>query len=121
MAKLLTIHGQEPFDSLDNDFHIELTEFQMKCLTKWLKGIKLPPFINVLYEFIETNVRHREQQEREIILLDTLVAHLKGFADDLLPGGFEDSFPPDITIAQTVATWKALVMYQRNHEQEINT
>jgi hypothetical protein len=66
MAKLLTIRGQEPFDSLDKGFHVELSEDQRKGLTDWLKGIELiSPFLNVLYEFIETNVRHREQHEIE--------------------------------------------------------
>jgi hypothetical protein len=124
MAKLLTIRGQEPFDSLDKGFHVELSEDQRKGLTDWLKGIELiSPFLNVLYEFIETNVRHREQHEMEWTLVDTLVAHLDsyGLDEDMLPGGldsFESSFPPDITIGQTVATWKAIVMYQRKHEQE---
>jgi hypothetical protein len=54
-----------------------------------------------------------------------LVAHLEsyGLNDDLLPGGldsFEGSFPPDITIRQTIATWKIIVMYQKKYEHEIN-
>jgi hypothetical protein len=66
MAKLLTYCGQEPFDSLDKDFHVELNEDQRKDLTDWLRGIELmSPFLNILYEFIETNVRHREQHEIE--------------------------------------------------------
>ena len=52
-------------------------------------------------------------------LVVTLSAHLDNYGlDNSLPPDFEDNFPPNITVGQTVATWKAIVIYQQKHEQE---
>lgn len=39
--------------------------------------------------------------------------------EQLLPADFTDKFPEDITISQSIATWKTAVMYQQQTETEV--
>ena len=62
---------QEPFDSLNEIFLQPLQtkdeggEDQIGKLNTFLRGIDLSPFLNLLYEFIETNVRHLDTQNKD--------------------------------------------------------
>ena len=62
---------QEPFDSLHEIFLQPLQtkdeggEDQIGELNRFLRGIDLSPFLNLLYEFIETNVRHLDSQNKD--------------------------------------------------------
>ena len=52
-------------------------------------------------------------------LIDTLVADLDNYELEELPPQFEEQFPQTITVGQAVATWKAIVFYQQQHEHDI--
>ena len=52
-------------------------------------------------------------------LIDTLVAHLDNYGLERLPPQFEKQFPRTITVGQAVATWKAIVFSQQQHEHDI--
>ena len=52
-------------------------------------------------------------------LIDTLVAHLDNYKLEGLPPQFEEQFSQTITVGQAVATWKAIVFYQQQHEHDI--
>lgn len=41
----------------------KLNTDQEAVLLSYLKGIKVPPLINLLFEFIETTVRHYESYD----------------------------------------------------------
>ena len=52
-------------------------------------------------------------------LIDTLVAHLDNYGLEGLPPQFEKQFSQTITVGQAIATWKAIVFYQQQHEHDI--
>ena len=54
---------QEPFDSLNERFLVELDGDASEELDQVLHMFDLPLLLGTLYEFIETNVTHREQRE----------------------------------------------------------
>ena len=62
---------QEPFDSLNEIFLQPLQtkdeggEDQIGELNSFLRGIDLSLFLNLLYEFIETTVRHFDPQNKD--------------------------------------------------------
>ena len=56
---------QEPFDSLPSELLQELEDDQKEQLNKFLPKTELQPLLTMLYEFIETNVRHRETREKD--------------------------------------------------------
>ena len=45
-------------------------------------------------------------------LLETLEAHVERYGLDPLPSHFRKKFPESITLGQTAATWKHIVIYQ---------
>ena len=55
---------QEPFDSLHEEFLVELGDNEEK-LDRVLHKFDLPLLLSTLYEFIETHVRHREAREHD--------------------------------------------------------
>ena len=55
---------QEPFDSLHDNYLVELGDKE-KELNRVLAKCDLPVLLCTLYEFIETNVRHREPREHD--------------------------------------------------------
>lgn len=51
---------------------------------------------------------------------DTIYAHLESYElEDMLPHQFQMRFPESITVGQSVEAWKAVVIYQERHEQEV--
>lgn len=53
-------------------------------------------------------------------LRDTIHPHLENYhLADTLPLHFSDKFPEEITVEQSIDTWKTIVMYLEKHEQEI--
>ncbi|XP_019853235.1 PREDICTED: E3 ubiquitin-protein ligase RNF213-like [Amphimedon queenslandica] len=122
MAKCLTIRNQEAFDSFGEELMKNLSKEQVENLKSYLKGIDVPPFLNLLYEFIETTVRHYESNYIGITwsLSDTLYLHLENSElEYLLPEDFQKKFPKSITVDQTVEVWKTIVMFQYDYEQKI--
>ena len=61
---------QEPFDNFRDEFLEELHgeaedgSNQLKELDQMLKSVDVPSLLNMLYEFIETYVRHSESREK---------------------------------------------------------
>lgn len=50
-----------------------------------------------------------------------MFAHLEAYGmEKYLPPEFCTKFPDSITIKQSIATWKAIVVYQQKHECEIS-
>ena len=62
---------QEPFDLLKGEFLEDLHEAaddgsnQVEALYKALRLFDIAPLLNMLYEFIETYVRHCESKEKD--------------------------------------------------------
>ena len=62
---------QEPFDLLKEEFLGDLHETaddgsnQVEALYRTLRSFDIPPLLNMLYEFIETFVRHCESKEKD--------------------------------------------------------
>ena len=52
-------------------------------------------------------------------LISAVAAHLNDYGLEGLPHQFEEQFPQTITVGQAVATWKAIVFYQQQHEHDI--
>uniref|UniRef100_A0A1X7TWB5 RZ-type domain-containing protein n=1 Tax=Amphimedon queenslandica TaxID=400682 RepID=A0A1X7TWB5_AMPQE len=122
IGRNLTILGEEPFDSFSKDLLKCLQEDQKKDLMVYLKSIDIPPFLNLLYEFIETTAQLSESHNIQLgwSLRDTIYPHLQNYhLADTLPHHFSDRFPEEITVEQSIDTWKNIVLYLEKHEREI--
>ena len=58
LAAQLTLNGQEPFDSVNDDFLEPLTEANQRDLDRCLRFFNLKQLLGVLYEFTETFIKH---------------------------------------------------------------
>ena len=69
--KWILLNVQEPFDLLKEDFLEDLHETaddgsnQVEALNRALRFFDIAPLLNMLYEFIETFVRHCESKEKD--------------------------------------------------------
>jgi hypothetical protein len=116
LARAITLSGQEPFHTLNNELLEPLPEGQCQQLDKALPKVDLGSLLGTLYEFIETYIRHIDMGKKEWTLLDTLVPHLERNNLDVLPE--LEELPGDITLAQTAATWKYIVHFQAKQRQD---
>ena len=70
LARQLCLRGQEPFDSIRQEFLRDLSEDedgedQFKALDRCLGQFEPDLLLGTLYEFIETYVKHSPQQEHD--------------------------------------------------------
>ena len=56
---------QEPFDTLNSELLEELTETQYHQLDQALPKFDLGTLLSILYEFIETYIRHIDVSKKE--------------------------------------------------------
>ena len=54
-------------------------------------------------------------------LINAVVDHLNDYGLEGLPHQFKEQFPQTITVGEAVATWKAIVFYQQQHEHDIKS
>lgn len=66
MHSLSGVILQEPFDTFSEVLLTELQDDQKGQLIHFLRRIELTEFLNLLYEFIETSVRHYKDQNLSI-------------------------------------------------------
>jgi hypothetical protein len=110
LAKTLTLNGQEPFDTLPDQLVKPLSHSQHQQLDRVLHRFDLDSLLGTLYEFIETFIRHTEVEQQQWGLVDTLQAHLEIYNLNMLIATELKELPNDITLAQTVAMWKYIVV-----------
>jgi hypothetical protein len=79
-------------------------------LDRVLHRFDLDSLLGTLYEFIETFIRHTEVEQQQWGLVDTLQAHLEIYNLNMLIATELKELPNDITLAQTVAMWKYIVV-----------
>ena len=65
LARQLCLRGQEPFDSIRQEFLCELSETEIAAVHCCLGHFDPDLLLGTLYEFIETYVKHATQQEQE--------------------------------------------------------
>eukprot|EP00731_Ephydatia_muelleri_P016208 Em0009g632a len=110
LARMLTLKGQEPFDQLDSEFLEKLTIDQESALTKMLRSCNLGQLLGILFEFIETFLRH-SLSNLQWSLVETLEPFLQGhgISETRLLGDLDTV---RATNSQAVAVWKCVVIYQ---------
>ena len=65
LAKQLVHKGQEPFDSIQDDFLQDLSGEDRQGLGNSLRSFNLDKLLGSLYEFIETHLKHCPENERK--------------------------------------------------------
>eukprot|EP00731_Ephydatia_muelleri_P024235 Em0016g506a len=110
-SRQLALKGQEPFEQLDKGFSDALTRRHESALNIVLRSYDIDPLLGLLFEFIETHLRH-SHSELEWPLIDTLQAFVDTHGISLGVKYFDQLGEVELLNSQAVAVWKHIVLYQ---------
>lgn len=115
LCKTLTIADEEPFDVEGEDLLQQLTAEQITALDAALERFNLNQLLESLLEFTLIFVKYMSTDQLQTW---PIVGTLEPFLDDQgLPEipNFDEKFPDDIVVGQTIAIWKHIVKFQKHN------
>ncbi|XP_077980164.1 E3 ubiquitin-protein ligase rnf213-alpha-like [Glandiceps talaboti] len=118
-ARRLTLHSQDPFDSLHQDFREPLEQEHVESLNTVLKYIDVDYLVNELHQYIAIELKKPRDAETNIAswnLKDGALVPYIEFNDGKEIAGF-NHFPDDILVKHIWWTWTLIINYQHKEAE----
>ncbi|XP_006813927.2 E3 ubiquitin-protein ligase rnf213-alpha-like [Saccoglossus kowalevskii] len=109
-AKRLTMNDQDPFDTLEKEYRVQLEENQIAKLHAALQYINSEQLINVLHNYIALGLQEQIDACGDITewRIHDVFQNIENVG---VITGFEDNFPKDILIKNLFFTWNEIIKY----------
>uniref|UniRef100_A0A1X7THX8 Uncharacterized protein n=1 Tax=Amphimedon queenslandica TaxID=400682 RepID=A0A1X7THX8_AMPQE len=111
-AKQITIGKEDPFPGIDKVFKENLEEKQKEALQVALGTYDMDQFLEVMYEFIVTQVKSRREFEADDELIEAYIDVCDYFLLEKIPN-FAEKFPKEFSLKHITEIWKYAVKYQQ--------
>nr|XP_006813927.1 PREDICTED: uncharacterized protein LOC102803601 [Saccoglossus kowalevskii] len=104
------MNDQDPFDTLEKEYRVQLEENQIAKLHAALQYINSEQLINVLHNYIALGLQEQIDACGDITewRIHDVFQNIENVG---VITGFEDNFPKDILIKNLFFTWNEIIKY----------